>query len=100
MQAAVQGTPVQDFPNVIPLEKQAAGKVLQVDTPDMAPPADVTEQGLTEDAAPPAEAPAAKTPENTAAPAPAPEPAKPPEKPTEKPSAATTADKAVSASVH
>jgi penicillin-binding protein 1A len=100
MQAAVQGTPVQEFPNVIPLEKQAAGKVLQVDTPGNAPPADITEQGLTEEAAPPAEAPAPKAPENTAAPAPTPEPAKPPEKATEKPSAATNTDKAVSASVH
>ena len=80
MQQAVQGTPVQDFPNVVPLEKQAAGKVLQVDTPDTAPPADAAEQGLTKTSAPP-EAPAPKLPEKIAAPLPAPAPAKPAEKP-------------------
>jgi penicillin-binding protein 1A len=48
MQLAMQGMPVEDFPNVIRLEKLAASKVLQVDTPDTAPPADAAEQGLTE----------------------------------------------------
>ena len=80
MQQAVQGTPVQDFPNVVPLEKQAAGRVLQVDTPDTAPPADAAEQGLTNTSTPP-EAPAPKLPEKIAAPLPAPAPAKPAEKP-------------------
>jgi penicillin-binding protein 1A len=98
MQGAVQGMPVQDFPNVVPLEKQAAGRVLQVDTPDTAPPADATEQGLTQEAAPAPEAPTPKTPEKIATPAP--QPGKPLEKPAEKPSASTTTDRANSASVH
>ena len=80
MQQAVQGTPVQDFPNVVPLEKQAAGRVMQVDTPDTAPPADAAEQGLTKTSAQP-EAPAPKAPEKIAVPLPAPAPAKPAEKP-------------------
>ena len=95
MQQAVQGTSAQDFPNVVPLEKQAAGKVLQVDTPDTAPPADAAEQGLTQTATPP-EAPAPKLPEKIAAPLPAPAPPKP----AEKPSAGTNAEKSVTASVH
>lgn len=52
MQQAVQGTPVEDFPNVVPLEKVAGGKLVQVDTPDTAPPTDAAEQGLTEIKAP------------------------------------------------
>jgi penicillin-binding protein 1A len=57
MKQGMQGMPVEDFPNVIPLEKIAPSKMLQVDTPDTAPPADLAEQGLTETpsgAAPPA----------------------------------------------
>jgi hypothetical protein len=46
MQQATQGMPVEDFPNVVPLEKLAAGKQIQVDTPDNAPTADLAEQGL------------------------------------------------------
>ena len=47
------GTPVQDFPNVVPLEKRpAGGRILQVDTPDTAPPADAAEQGLTQTSSP------------------------------------------------
>jgi penicillin-binding protein 1A len=55
MQGAVQGTPVEEFPNVVPLEKLATGKQIQVDVADTAPPADAAEQGLTETraAAPP-----------------------------------------------
>jgi penicillin-binding protein 1A len=53
MQQATQGTPVTDFPNVVPLEKLAGAQQVQVDTPDTAPPADAAEQGLTESAAPP-----------------------------------------------
>jgi penicillin-binding protein 1A len=52
MQQAVQGVPVEDFPNVVPLEKLAGGRQVQVDTPDTAPPADAAEQGLTEIKAP------------------------------------------------
>ena len=53
MQQAVQGMPVENFPNVTPLEMLAASKAVQVDTPDTAPPADVTEQGLAPASAPP-----------------------------------------------
>ncbi|HYL61175.1 MAG TPA: penicillin-binding transpeptidase domain-containing protein, partial [Candidatus Methylomirabilis sp.] len=58
MQQATQGMPVENFPNVVPLEKQAAGHLVQVDTPDTAAPSDAAEQGLTEarGAAPPAAA--------------------------------------------
>jgi penicillin-binding protein 1A len=45
---AMQGIPVEDFPNVVPLEKQVGGRQVQVDTPDTAPPADAAEQGLAE----------------------------------------------------
>jgi penicillin-binding protein 1A len=62
MQQAMQGTPVEEFQNVVPLEKLALLKQVQVDVPDTAPPADAAEQGL-------AEAPAAD---------PAPKPPKPP----------------------
>jgi len=48
MQQAVLGMPVEEFPNVVPLEKLAGAKQVQVDTPDTAPPADAAEQGLTE----------------------------------------------------
>jgi len=47
MQQAVQGMPVEDFPNVVRLESLAAKQIVQVDTPDTAPPADAAEQGLT-----------------------------------------------------
>jgi len=59
MQEANRGIPVEDFQNVVPLEKEAAGKQILVDTPDTAPPADAAEQGLTQKGAPPS--PAAKT---------------------------------------
>jgi len=48
MQQAMQGLPVEDFPNVVPLEKQTGAHLVQVDTPDTAPPADAAEQGLTQ----------------------------------------------------
>jgi len=48
MQGATQGTPAQEFPNVVPLEQMAHGRELQVDTPDTAPPTDAAEQGLTQ----------------------------------------------------
>jgi penicillin-binding protein 1A len=59
MQQAVQGTPVENFQNVIPLEKIAPTKQVQVDVPDTAPLADAAEQGLTET---PAADPAPKPP--------------------------------------
>jgi penicillin-binding protein 1A len=37
MQGAVAGTPVMDFPNVVPLEKEAGEHRVNVDTPDTAP---------------------------------------------------------------
>ena len=51
MQKGMQGIPVENFPNVTPLEKLAPLQHVQVDVPDTAPPADVTEQGLPEPAA-------------------------------------------------
>jgi penicillin-binding protein 1A len=59
MQQAVQGTPVENFQNVVPLEKIAPTKQVQVDVPDTAPLADAAEQGLTET---PAADPAPKPP--------------------------------------
>jgi len=65
MEQANKGAPVENFPNVTPLEELAKTAHENVDVPDAAPPADVTEQGL------PEKQPA--------------EPAKPPVKPTTKP---------------
>ena len=60
MQQAVQVYPVQDFQNVVPLEKEAGGHQVKVDTPDTAPPADAAEQGLTQtQSLPPTKTPAA-----------------------------------------
>jgi len=52
MQQGTQGAAVDNFPNVVPLEKIAPSRPVQVDVPDTAPPADAAEQGLTERAAP------------------------------------------------
>jgi penicillin-binding protein 1A len=85
MQGATQGMPVQDFPNVVPLEQQAGGRETRVDTADTAPPADAAEQGLTQTKTPaaagapvskpqgkatPAAKPAAPAQQKTSAPAP------------------------------
>ena len=78
MQGATKGTPIENFPDVIPLEKQVVGRTELVDTPDTAPPADAAEQGLTQTAAP-ASSPVSKIPAPAAAPIPP--VAKPPEKP-------------------
>ncbi len=60
MQQAVEAYPAQDFQNVVPLEKEAVGHQVKVDTPDTAPPADAAEQGLTHtQALPPAKTPVA-----------------------------------------
>jgi penicillin-binding protein 1A len=73
MQKAMQGMPVEDFPNVVPLEKQAGEHAVQVDTPDTAPPADAAEQGLTQTkAAAPAPQPAAAPPPSAVQKPPAP----------------------------
>jgi penicillin-binding protein 1A len=45
MQGAMAGTPVQQFQNVVPLDQQASGHVITVDTPDLAP-TEPSEQGL------------------------------------------------------
>jgi penicillin-binding protein 1A len=65
MQKGMQGMPVEDFPNVVPLEKQAGQHIEQVDTPDMAPPADAAEQGLTQTKAPAPTPPAPSAPAKT-----------------------------------
>jgi penicillin-binding protein 1A len=52
MQQAMQGLPVEQFRNVVSLEKQAGEHPVQVDTPDTAPPADAAEQGLAPSGAP------------------------------------------------
>ncbi len=61
MEQGMAGMPVENFPNVVPLEKMAGSHPVQVDTPDTAPPADAAEQGLTEQPAaeppPPAKPP-------------------------------------------
>lgn len=48
MQQVTKSMPVEDFPNVVPLEVLAKNVHEDVDVPDTAPPADVTEQGLPE----------------------------------------------------
>jgi len=53
MEEGMQGMPVENFQNVIPLEKLAGEHAVQVDTPDTAPPADAAEQGLAPSAAKP-----------------------------------------------
>jgi len=60
MQGAVAGTPVTDFPNVVPLEQQAGEHRVNVDTPDTAPTED-------EPAAPKEKPPAVSPPAKTAA---------------------------------
>jgi penicillin-binding protein 1A len=52
MQGATRTMPVEEFQNVVPLEKLAGAKQILVDTPDTAPPADAAEQGLTQTGAP------------------------------------------------
>src|SRR5271168_2249556 len=77
MQQAVQGTPVEEFQNVVPLEKIAPTKQVQVDVPDTAPPADAAEQGLTETrGADPAPKPPKPPPPSTSSGSPSPQPAR------------------------
>jgi penicillin-binding protein 1A len=76
MQQAVQGSPVEEFQNVVPLEKIAPTKQVQVDVPDTAPPADAAEQGLTETrGADPAPKPPKPPPPSTSSASPSPQPA-------------------------
>ena len=42
---AMAGMPVEEFPKVVPLERVTGRRQIQVDTPDLAPPADAAEQG-------------------------------------------------------
>ncbi len=83
MQGATHGTPVEDFQNVVPLEKLAGAKQILVDTPDTAPPADAAEQGLGQGAVP--ASPAAKVPPKVAPPPPTPKPTPTPGSPTKTP---------------
>jgi len=69
-QRAMQAIPMEDFPNVMLLEKEARGRQVQVDTPDTAPPADAAEQGLTEAGAPPRPRSSEKALQKISAPAP------------------------------
>jgi penicillin-binding protein 1A len=77
MQGALKGTPVENFSDVVPLEKQVLDKEELVDTPDTAPTAG--EQGLTHTAAPVSAAPKPGVP--PAALPPLTPAAKPPQKP-------------------
>src|SRR5690242_8011549 len=65
MQGALAGTPVTDFPNVVPLEQLAGLHQLQLDTPDTAPTED-------EPAAPKEKPPVPIPPANTPTPTPKP----------------------------
>jgi penicillin-binding protein 1A len=69
-QRAMQAIPMEDFPNVMMLEKEARGRQVQVDTPDTAPPADAAEQGLTEAGTPARPRPSEKALQKISAPAP------------------------------
>jgi penicillin-binding protein 1A len=75
MQQGMQGMPVENFQNVVPLEKLAGTHPVQVDTPDTAPPADAAEQGLSSRPAPESGSPPpsqkAPEPPQTQTPAPA-----------------------------
>ena len=67
MQGALAGKPIENFQNVVPLEKLALTKTVEVDTPDSAPTeageGPTREEGPSENGAPPSGiAPAPKTP--------------------------------------
>ena len=72
MKRALAGTPVEDFPNVVPLEKIAPEHHVLVDTPDTAPTED--EPALKPPKPPPPEAKAPPTPPKTTDPPPLPPP--------------------------
>ncbi len=78
MQQADQASPAEEFPNVVRLEKLAGKTPVEVDTPDLAPPSDAAEQGLTETNAPPAPPSASASPQ---APSAAPRTTTPPSTP-------------------
>ncbi len=77
MQGALAGKPVEDFQNVVPLEKVALTKNVKVDTPDSAP-TESSESPVTHDAAPetnpavPAKTPDSEAPAKATPPVPAP----------------------------
>ncbi len=60
MQAALADTPAEDFPNVVPLERLALTRSVQVDTPDSAP-TETEEKQEVAPKPPPATKPAAPT---------------------------------------
>src|ERR1700723_1601022 len=60
MQAATQSMPIENFQNVVPLERLAGTKQVLVDVPDTAPPADLAEQGMQEKPVPVLNSPQAK----------------------------------------
>ncbi|HYL11198.1 MAG TPA: PBP1A family penicillin-binding protein [Candidatus Acidoferrales bacterium] len=62
MKAAVAGTPVEDFANVVPLEKTAAEHHVLVDTPDTAPTEDEPADKAPKPRPPEVNTPPAKTP--------------------------------------
>jgi penicillin-binding protein 1A len=68
MQNALAGTPVMDFPNVVPLEAQAAEHHVVVDTPDTAPMEDEAPQHP-EKEPPPPPMPAPPSPQSSPPPA-------------------------------
>ena len=77
MQQGMKGMPVEDFPNVTPLERLAPAQHEEVDTADTAPPADAAEQGLQNSATPAPASTPASAPVPTTVPASAPAPADP-----------------------
>jgi penicillin-binding protein 1A len=74
MEEGMQGMPVENFQNVVPLEKLAGEHPVQVDTPDTAPPADAAEQGLAPSAAQPEAPPSQPAPSTPQKPPAAPQP--------------------------
>jgi len=68
MQQATKGMPVEDFPNVVPLEVLAKNQHEDVDVPDTAPPVDAAEQGFPDKTPAEPVKPPVKTPKSPGAP--------------------------------
>jgi penicillin-binding protein 1A len=86
MQKALAGTPIEDFPNVVPLEEQAMAHPVTVDTPDTAPMEDELPARSAKPIAPPTPSPSpnSNAPPPAASPPPpasTPAPTKPPSQP-------------------